>query len=140
MLASCADARQRVARNHQFLVRRDDPYRYGTVGGADSRPPAEIGGRIEASAQPSPIFADARPDGSSVLADTGREHEDVEAAQRGRERTEVTTDPIHEEIDRVGRLAGGTREQLAHVVADARYAEESGSMVEKIGDLVDAHA
>jgi hypothetical protein len=58
----------------------------------------------------------------------------------GRERAEVTTDPVHEQIDGVGRLAGGTREQVAHGVAHARHAEGSGSMVEKIGDLVDAHA
>src|SRR4029453_10685232 len=47
MSASWPDTRQRVARNHHFLVGRDHPYRYGTVGGADSRPTPEIGGLKE---------------------------------------------------------------------------------------------
>src|SRR4029450_2988512 len=47
MSASWPDARQRVARNHHFLVGREHPYRYGTVGGADSRPTPEIGGLKE---------------------------------------------------------------------------------------------
>src|SRR4029450_6595718 len=47
MSASWPDARQRVARNHHFLVGREHPYRYGTVGSADSRPTPEIGGLKE---------------------------------------------------------------------------------------------
>ena len=53
--------------------------------------------------EPREALADLPADQRRVLADARREHQRVQAAQRGRQRADLANDAIHEKFDRLRR-------------------------------------
>jgi hypothetical protein len=72
-----------------------------------------------------------------ALADTGREHEAVEAAEDRGERPDLLDCAVDEIVDRQARAGLGAREEIAHVVAHPRYSEQTRLLVEDRLDLAD---
>src|SRR5262249_51796240 len=98
---------QGVTCDHQFLVGRDDPGSDPTARGADAGPPARIGSFVQIQPEPGGVAADARADRGRVLANPGREHQAVEAAQGRRQGAEFAADPVNQQVERLGRPGVG---------------------------------
>src|SRR3546814_4647606 len=79
---------------------------------------------------------DALPisDFGGMLADTGGEDERVQPAERGDQRTEFAADAVDEQVDGPGGMGIVAREQVAHVVTDARDAIEAAVAIEQVAD------
>src|SRR5215831_12462815 len=104
-----------MPRDHQLLVGRDDEGRNLAARCADARRAVAVGFAIELDSEPRGVAAYSFPQARAVLADAGREHDRLEAAQRGGERSQLASDPVDKEIDRELRLRGVARFERAHV-------------------------
>ena len=71
----------------------------------------------------------------AALADAGGEHDAVDPAHRGRQRTGLAGDPVDEIVERQCRTRLVAGEQVADVVADAGQALEAAIVVEEPLDL-----
>ena len=101
-------------------------------GGGDPRSVRGVGARIERHAEPRRRLADAAADLGGVLADPGGEDQRVDAAEHGGERADLLRGLVDEVVDREARRRIGAGEQVAHVVADARDAEQPRLLVEQL--------
>jgi hypothetical protein len=108
--------------------------------GRDARIPPRVGGLVERDAEPGRVAADAARSSGSFSPIARGEHQRVEPAQRGGERAELAADAVHEELDREFRARVPALLELAHVVGDARDAEQAGLVVEQLLDRLRVHA
>ena len=89
---------QRMARNHQFFVGRNDIERDPALPAGYLLPVRRIGGGVEHRAEPGKPLGDPCPELHGVLADACREHEGIEPAQRCRQHSGMQSDAIDEMI------------------------------------------
>src|SRR5262249_20619425 len=75
--------RQRMLRDHQFFVGGDHPDRRGAAGRGNLRPIPGIRLLVQFDAEPCQVPAKRSADARRMLADPGRKHERVEAAEHG---------------------------------------------------------
>src|SRR5262245_15216086 len=114
-----------VPRNNELFVRRYDPRRHATARARDPRTARRVRAFVESDAEPHGRRADALANLRRVLADASGEDQPVDAAERCRKRADVLRGLIDEVIDRKARTRRAAVQQLAHVVADARDAEQA---------------
>src|SRR5215469_1443723 len=119
------EQRQGMARDHEFLIGRNDVETDATISCGDRRGGCRIGLGIERAPKPGERLHDACSEGRRVLADSRSEHEGVEPPKGRSQQACLESDPIDEEVEREPRMRVGTRFQLAHVVAEARQALQS---------------
>jgi hypothetical protein len=110
-------SRQRMARDHQFLVCRNHVKRNTTLGRRYAQGMRRIGLRIQNRTQPSESGGNPRANSCRILTYAGSEHEGVEPAKCRRQHARMKRDPVAEIIERKGGARIGARLQLAHVVA-----------------------
>src|SRR5688500_17001572 len=134
------DQALRMLRDHQLLVGRDDPRAHWAAARADAWTALLVGRAVELHPQPGRVAANALPQDRAVLPDAGREHERIESAERGRERTQLAPDPVDVEVHGEFRPGIVRAEQLAHVARDAGDAEQARLAVEQLLDRARAHA
>src|SRR5262245_7108214 len=128
-----------VPRDHELLVGRDHPRRHAAARRADSRAALRVRAAVELHAEPRGRGAAPLADLGRALADAGREHECVDAAEHGRERADLFRRFVHEVVDREarGRLLACLK--LAHVVAHAGDAEQARLLVQHRLDVLRGH-
>src|SRR5215831_3283744 len=108
-----------MARDHEFLIGRNDVETDTTISCGDRRGGCRVGLRIERAPKPGERLYDTRSEGRRVLADSRREHEGVEPPEGRSQQACMESDPIDEVVEREARMRVGTCFQLAHVVAEA---------------------
>ena len=91
----------RMPRDHQVLVGRYDPGRHGGAGARDPRATFGISLLVQGDAKPMRLPAGTRPYLGRVLADARSEDERIESAERCGERSELASDAVDEEVDRL---------------------------------------
>src|SRR5215467_11045129 len=133
------EQRQGMARDHEFLIGRNDVETDATISCGDRRGGCRIGLRIELAPKPGERLHDACSEGRRVLADSRGEHEGVEPPEGGSQQACMEPDPIDEIVEREARLRVGTRFQLAHVVAEAREALQSALAIQQVLNLCGGH-
>src|SRR6476646_9737435 len=72
---------------------------------------------VEGNAKPRKPLGDARTDSGRILADSGREHESIDAAQSGRKHAGTEPHPVFEIPHRKSRTRIVTRLQLSQLRA-----------------------
>src|SRR5713226_4873717 len=105
----------RMPRDHQVLVGRYDPGRHGGAGARDPRATFGISLLVQGDAKPMRLPAGTRPYLGRVLADARSEDERIEPAERCGERSELASDAVDEEVDRLFCRWGIACQQGAHV-------------------------
>ena len=105
----------------------------------DRRFARRVGVGVELAAEPGELLGDARAHRGRVFADTGREHEGIEPAERRGQQARMESDAIGEVVEREACPRVGACLKLAHVVADARKALQAALGVEQILDLRGGH-
>src|SRR5271169_296253 len=113
----------RMAGHHQILVSRYDPRRNARSGRRDARAACGICLRVERHPDPLCVIAYACPYLGGVLADAAGEDDSVETVKCGRKRTDLPSDPVNEQIDRVLCRRKIARQQSAHVARKTGNAE-----------------
>ncbi len=116
--------------DHQFLVGRDHPCRHFAGLAGDARRFSRVRVFVELDAEPRRRRADSFADLRRVLADACGEDEAVDSAERRRHRRDFLCRAIDEVVECQARGRLAAREQTAHVVADARDADQPGLLVE----------
>ena len=117
-LAAVGKQRQCVTGDHQFLVGRRHVNCNAAVVPRDQRCMRRIRLWIERHSQPAKLVRDAGAHRYRVLANTRREHERVEAAQRGRQHAGMEPDAVGEVFERKRSPRIGALLEVANVVAD----------------------
>src|SRR5882724_2231832 len=117
----------RMPRDHEFFVGLDDPDLDPARFTRDYPIVALVPFPIELEAEKTEPGADALPDRGRALADTGREGQDVEPAQRGRIGGDVLGGLIAEKLDGFGgaRIGGLALQQVAHIRARLRHSQQA---------------
>lgn len=103
-------------------------------------PAPGIRGLVELDAEPGRVAANAFADGGRVLADAAGEHDRVQTAQRGGQRSEFAADAVADEIDGQLRPRIVRREKRAHVAGKPGHAEQPRLVIEEYLDRARVHA
>src|SRR5207244_3367481 len=98
--------------------RGDDPGADAAPGAADMRAPGVVGRLVQLQPEPGGVAADTGADGGGVLADAAREHQRVQSAQGGGQRSQLAADTVDEQVDGLGRLRGRAGEDGAQVAGN----------------------
>src|SRR5688572_27986015 len=128
-----------MARDHKFLVSGNYVETNATVLAGYRRAAGRIGFWIEHPAEPGEPFDDAGAHAGRVFANSGREHQGIEAPERCRQQACRESYSIGEVVERKARPRVGTRLQLANVVADARETFQAAIAIEKVSNIPGAH-
>src|SRR5438034_8020101 len=83
-----------VIGDHQVLIRGDDPGSDAAVNAADARAASVVSCRVQFQSEPGRVAADTGADGGRVLADAAGEHQRVQSAQGGSQRTQLAADAV----------------------------------------------
>ena len=75
-----------------------------------------------------------------MLADTGGEDDGVQPLERRDKAADMRERTIDEQVHRLGCPRVAAREQLAHVVADPGYPQQSASMIQEVAQRLGVHA
>src|SRR5262249_33685076 len=129
----------RVSGDHQFLVRGNDPGAHPAAGRADSWAALRVRIGVELDTEPGGVSAHALANGRRVLADSSREDDGVESAERRGKRAELTTDPVHVQVDGEPRRRSGAPQQHSHIAGDAGDAQQSGFAIDESLDGARVH-
>src|SRR4029434_10464626 len=116
---------QGMPRNRQLLVGGNDPHRYATGGGADTRAARIVRLAVQVDAEPGSLPAYRFAHRRGALADAGGKNNSIEAAERGGERAQLSPDAIDEQIDGELRPRVLAFEQLSHVARHTGYSEQT---------------
>src|SRR3984893_15874228 len=129
---SASDQRAGVARDHQVLVGLYHICGHTAARRAYARLMFPVGPFVQFHPQPSAGAADGTAHRRSMLADTGRKHNSVEATKRGGERGDVAGDTIAEDLDRKSRTRIVTSQELAEVGRNTRQAQHTRALIEEV--------
>ena len=112
-----------MARDHQFLVRRNQPRRDSGSGHADPRPACSIRSYVEFDAEPARIVADLFSNVGRVLTDAAGEYDCIQPAKRGGKRTDLSPNAIAKEFNcELGpRIARGQKRTHARINSSAPF-------------------
>ena len=123
----------RVPGDHQVFVGFHHAHDHSAAVVRDDRRVPGAAFDVEAETQELEALADAFTDGGGVVANPGREEQRVDPAERGDERAHGLPREVAEQGERVGGawIARLLPEQVAHVAAEPRHAEESGLMIDE---------
>ena len=129
-----------MASDRGLLVCGDDADLDFAVGSADASGIGVVRGRVQSHAEPGQSVANLGADRRRAFSDPRGEHEAIEPAQRACQPRDLESDAIGEEIERLARVWVVAGDQHAHVAADPGDAQQSGTPVEHVLDLVEALA
>src|SRR6185312_6059379 len=136
-----ADRFQCMSRDHLLLVRRDNADLDTACRHRDDCGIAGISLFVDFNAEPAKAYANGDAYGRCVLADAGREHDAVQAAERVRERGSLPPDAVGKKLNGFRRSHVGARKQRAHVTGNtAGYSQQAGAPVEEVFHLLHRQA
>src|SRR5687767_1103302 len=90
----------RVARDHEFFVRRNHPCCHPAALRTDAWAALLVRGAIELDSDPCSVAADSFPDCRAVLADSGGENQRIEPAQCRNKGSQLAPDSIQTDVHR----------------------------------------
>src|SRR5262245_27742120 len=129
------DQRERMPRDHQFLVSRHDVNGDLAVGARDEQLASLVPRRVERRPEPTELAGDPSAHDGRIFAYTGSEYEGVEPADRGRQRASIDADAMDEMVECEPCTRRIARKQVTHVVADAGKPLEARLLVEQVLQL-----
>ena len=137
----CLEKAADRARDHQFFIRAHDAHRDATGRRGNQRRVLRVAGGVEFDAEVAESFAYASANGRAVFPNAGGEHQRVQSAEGGGKCADPFLDLIAKQRDRLGRprVAPFTFEQVAHVGAGLRHAEQAGLEIDEFVELLGAH-
>ena len=126
----------------QLLVGADHARRNLAAVGANHLRVYLIARRVKFQPDAVEAVANARPERNGVFADAAREDERIEPAQRRGERADPFSGLIRKNRQRLGgaRVALLARQQVAHIGAGFRNAEQAGLHIDHLVELGGGHA
>src|SRR5690242_411235 len=98
----------RMSCDHQVFVGWHNPDRYRRSWGRYKRAASGVCFLVERYSDPFCVRAHSRAYFGSILANAASEHQSIEASKRGNKRTQLPTDAIDEQINRLLRTRGTT--------------------------------
>ena len=122
-----------VPGDHQVFVGLHHAHDHAAAVARDDRRVSGVAFGVELETEELEALADAFADGGGVFADPGREDQRVEPAEHGGERAHGLPREVAKQGDGVGGawIARLLAEQVAHVAAEPRHAEESGLVIDE---------
>ena len=123
-----------VAGNHALFVGGHDGDGYPAGRGVDTRGVRFVGALIQFQTQPADKLDDFLANHRGVFANAAGEDERIQPLHGSGQRADGTRNAVAEQIHRFARFGRIRFEQVAHVLADARDAQQAGLFVEQLGD------
>src|SRR6185295_13318893 len=112
--------------NHQLFIRRNYPHGRLAARRGNLCERLSVSRVVELDAEPCGRLTDSPADLRRVLTDSGSENKSIDTAEYRRQSADLFGDAVDEVIDGESGRGLTSSEQVAHVVADARDAEQTG--------------